>query len=455
MTVSGSVRGRLETWNWFGAEDTGTYTYPASLLRVGLSQSKPTWDWQIEWALPTLVGLPGDAVAPPPRGALGFGASYAAANDDRRNAAMAFPKQAFVRLRRLGGRDGQSITIGRQEFTDGTEVSPRHEPLAALKRDRIAHRMIGHFGFTHVGRSLDGARYSVGSDRTNLTVVAARPTRGVFDVNGWGEVDVTMVYGALTRQQHAHDHSREWRLFYLGYHDGREGVVKTDNRLLAVRQSDTRSIGVSTVGGHDVRVVPTASGSFDTLLWGAVQLGSWGELSHRAAAMALEGGWQPTRPRRVRPWIRGGYNYGSGDRNATDQRHGTFFQVLPTPRVYARLPFFNLMNMDDRFGELVLRPSDRVTLRADVHALSLSSARDLWYQGGGAFESATFGYSGRPSSGVSGLATLYDISMDGTLTRRATLGAYFGRAEGGAVTRAIHEGSNHLSFGYVELTVRF
>ena len=31
-------------------------------------------------------------------------------------------------------------------------------------------------------------------------------------------------------------------------------------------------------------------------------------------------------------------------------------QMLPTARIYARTPFFNLMDTVDAFGELILRP---------------------------------------------------------------------------------------------------
>jgi hypothetical protein len=43
---------------------SGEYTYPGSLLRVGLSQSTKTIDWQAEVAVPFVLGLPTDAVAP-------------------------------------------------------------------------------------------------------------------------------------------------------------------------------------------------------------------------------------------------------------------------------------------------------------------------------------------------------------------------------------------------------
>ena len=55
--------------------------------------------------------------------------------------------------------------------------------------------------------------------------------------------------------------------------------------------------------------------------------------------------------------------------------HGTFFQVLPTARIYARTPFFNLMNTVDAFGEVILRPSNRLTLRGDVHSIRACTSR--------------------------------------------------------------------------------
>ena len=101
---------------------------------------------------------------------------------------------------------------------------------------------------------------------------------------------------------------------------------------------------------------------------------------YRAGAMAAEIGWQPSGLPGLKPWIRAGYDYTSGDSNPTDDKHGTFFQVLPTARIYARMPFFNLMNNVDAFGEFIFRPLSRLTIRSDVHALSLADGHDLWYR---------------------------------------------------------------------------
>jgi hypothetical protein len=153
--------------------------------------------------------------------------------------------------------------------------------------------------------------------------------------------------------------------------------------------------------------------------------------------------------------VRSGFTYGSGDDDPNDLTHGTFFQVLPTPRVYARFPFYNMMNTSDGFVELMVKPLGVLAVRGDIHAVRLSDARDFWYQGGGPFQPSTFGYAGRPSGGQSGLATLYDLSGDIAVNDRVSLAAYISRAVGRPVTGAIYGGPSSAQFGYVELLLRF
>ena len=455
VNVTVSLRTRTEFWDWFPANASSNYAFTGSILRAGLGQSGKTVDWQVEFALPFLLGLPADAIAPGAQGQLGLGATYFAANSRNSDAAMIFAKQGFVRFKGLGGSARQSLKLGRMEFIDGTEVAPKNATLAALKRDRIAHRLLGNFAFSDVGRSFDGAQYVLNGSQVNLTLFAARPTRGVFQADGWGEIRANVYYGAVTGQMTRAKNAGEWRLFGLGYSDYRDDVVKTDNRPLAVRTADAGHIHIATLGGHYLHAAETAAGTLDLLLWGAAQAGSWGNLDHRAGAFAVEGGWQPSWLNAAKPWIRGGCNYGSGDKNPNDGTHGTFFQVLPTPRVYARFPFFNMMNVRDLFGELMLRPSRKVTVRSDIHSLRLAQRNDLWYSGGGAFQPWTFGYTGRPSNGQSGLATLYDISADYNPSAHVSVGLYYAHAAGKLVVQSIYPLGRAANFGYIELTLRF
>jgi hypothetical protein len=265
VTVAGSLRTRIESWDWFTGNADNDYTFAGSILRLSLSESRKTFDWQLELALPFLLGLPNDAIAPGVQGQLGFGAKYYAANLAT-NAAMLFPKQGFVRFNDLGGVSEQSLKLGRMEYLDGSEVTPKDPTLAALKRDRIAERLIGNFAYSDVERSFVGIQYALDRYRLNFTLLAARPTRGVFQVDGWGELNVNVFYGALTRQLPGKSRSGEWRIFGLGYNDYRSGVVKTDNRPLAVRTADTAHINIGTYGGHYLQTVQTSSGTMDFLV---------------------------------------------------------------------------------------------------------------------------------------------------------------------------------------------
>lgn len=450
VNVSGLIHERYEDWDFFQAKGENSYGYSGSFLRLMFSQNEHSYDWAVEFAAPILLGVPDRAVQPPPEGQLGLGASYYAANDNRQNVASVFLKQAFLRVK----GEHSNARFGRFEFTDGGEVTPKDPTLAVIKRDGISQRLIGTFGFADVQRSVDGAQYNYTNGSWNFTAFSGVPDRGVFQVDGWGWVQTPFTYAALTKQATFGASKAEWRVFGIYYNDDR-GVLKTDNRSAALRAGDLGGINIGTFGGHYIQAIPTSAGTFDLLGWGVLQTGRWGLLNQRSGAGAAEAGYQPKILHAVRPWLRGGYFYSSGDNNPNDSTHGTFFAILPTPRVYARFPFFNEMNNRDAFGELLLRPAKGLTLRSDVHGLWLANKSDLWYAGGGAFQPWTFGFNGRPSNGATGLATLYDLSADYQCTRALLLGVYFGYARGGAVISHIFPGDSHARFGFLEANYRF
>jgi hypothetical protein len=128
---------------------------------------------------------------------------------------------------------------------------------------------------------------------------------------------------------------------------------------------------------------------------------------------------------------------------------------LPTPRPYARFPFFNMMNTEDRFGTLVLRPHAKVTVSSEFHSLRLSSAKDLWYSGGGVFQPWTFGYTGRSASGRRSLGNLYDTSIEYRATRRVMFTGYVGYTQGLATMEQIYPQGKNGKFGYLEALFKF
>ncbi|HKE21915.1 MAG TPA: alginate export family protein [Bryobacteraceae bacterium] len=456
LTFSGSLRTRVYFWDWFQpTAGNNDYQYFGSLLRLGLSEKRDSWDWNAEFAVPFLLGLPSNATGTGnQQGALGLGSNYVSGNSGAQNTAMFFPKQLYVRLDGLGGNRRHTLQIGRFEFLDGSELAPANATLSAVKRDRVTQRLIGNFGFSDVGRSLDGVHYSYGTPRDNFTFVGAIPTRGVFQVDGWGWNRIGFGYASYTHEWGTGRHAADTRLFFIGYDDFRH-ILKTDNRALAVRKADLENIRIETFGGHTLHAIETRSGTFDILLWGAVQTGRWGTQTQRSAAADVEGGFQPKILAQVKPWLRGGYTYGSGDGNASDNRHETFFQLLPTPRPYAKFPFFNMMNTEDRYGTLMLRPHSKVTITTEFHSLRLSAVDDFWYSGGGAYQPWTFGYTGRSTSGRRSLGNLYDTGIDYRVNRGLSVSGYFGYTEGLAAIRQIYPAGKDGRFGYLEVMKRF
>ena len=457
VNFSGSLRVRVEDYDWWetpGFEDN--YTFGAAVLRLSLGQQKEKADWLVEGEFPLLVNLPEHAIAPAPAGQLGQGASYFAANG--RQDGSAILKQAYVRVKNLFGDKPSSLRLGRFEFIDGSETTPTDATLAALKRDSIAHRLIGNFAFTHIGRSFDAVQYVHNTKKSNFTFVGGRPIEGVFQLRSLKELDVDIWYGAYTKPIISQKAASEFRILALHYHDGRD-ALKTDNRSAAVRRADHANIRITTVGGNYLTAIKSGSGTVDLLAWGVGQFGSWGNQSHRAGAVVFEGGWQPAGAlAKYKAWFRGGYSRATGDGNAADGTHTTFFQVLPTPRIYARFPFYNMMNMEDAYAQFRIKPHARVNLRADVHHLRLSSANDLWYTGGGAFQEGTFGYTGRATGGHRSMGTMFDISADITVTPTTTFTFYGAGVRGGGVQSFIYPagGQNPTArFMYAELTKRF
>jgi hypothetical protein len=240
----------------------------------------------------------------------------------------------------------------------------------------------------------------------------------------------------------------------MDYHDGRTGIAKTDNRPLAVRQADHGNIRLGTYGGDLLATIPAGPGSFDFVFWGALQNGDWGVQNDSAGAAAVEGGYRLNSVKSS-PWIRAGWFRSTGDNNPADNTHNTFFQVLPTPRVYARTPFYNLMNSTDEFVQLVDKPARKLDLRADLHGLRLTSSKDFWYQGGGAFDNKVFGFVGRPANGHSSFASLFDASADWQATHQVALNFYYGSAWGRSVPAAIYPTGHNLQYGYAEMVYRW
>ena len=445
--INGSIRSRYEWWDWFepagaGRKIDNNYPYLGNLARIKAVNEKEKTDTTVEFAIPSLFFLPEDSIAPPPAGPLGLGANYRASNSG--NFASIFLKQANLNLKGILEKN-TNVRLGRFEFADGAEYFHGDETLDWIKKYRVSHRLIGNFGFTHIQRSFDGFQIVRDDPKSNITIVGAKPTVGVFDLQGHGHLrHVGFLYSSINPKINK---NIDARLFHLLYNDDRV-VLKADNRPLDVLKKDALDIFLNTFGGHYIQKI----GPFDLLGWGTLQFGDWGKQRQRSFAYDVELGYKPKVA--MKPWLRIGRTRSSGDSNPNDGKHETFFQMLPTPRFYARFPFFNMMNIKDNFISLLFRPREKMTVSLEFHNLRLAEPKDLWYAGGGAFQNNTFGFVGRPSGNKRTLANLFDIGFDYKISKNLDFSFYYGRAIGEGVIRSIYPGRRG-NFTYWEVTRYF
>src|SRR5215470_15882521 len=195
FTVNWRFRG--EVWDWFEAAipAQNSYAFEHSLLRIALGQKTERFEWLIEGAQDAIVNLPTGAVLPGAAGQLGLGGTYYAANGNGQNNANAFVRQAYLGL--VLPANGK-LRLGRFTFLDGAEVIPKDKSLATIVATRITQRLIGDFGFSAVGRGYDGAQLAFNTKAGNLTFLGARPTRGVYQIEAIGELNIDLFYGAYT-----------------------------------------------------------------------------------------------------------------------------------------------------------------------------------------------------------------------------------------------------------------
>ncbi len=445
------LRERGNVTQWFSAvPDAETYAHGDSLLRLSLAQRLRHFDYQLEMSNSAELSLPRDAVSPvAAQGQLGLGGTYYAANGGNPFPVAASFKTGFLRYHLK--KDTNVVRVGRFEFFDGQETMPKNGTVGWVQTNRVGQRLIGNFGWSNGQRSFDGIDAKVGGANWDVTAMGARITQGVYNMNANKELGVDVQYLAYSR--FVAKQRVLFRGFGIGYHDARTGLTKTDNRTAAARTLDHKDIRIGSYGGDMVAALPVSKQTADLMVWAVGQNGHWGLLDHSAGAFAVEGGLRLDTVR-TKPWLRGGMFRSTGDNNNTDGTHNTFFQILPTPRPYARFPYFNLMNSKDEFVMLIDKPTPRLEVRTDLHFLQLTAPTDFLYSGGGAFDNKVFGYTGRPGANHGSMSSLYDISADYALSSKLAMTAYYAHAFAKTQLAAIYPNTRTANYGYIELTYK-
>lgn len=454
LEISNRIRG--EFVDWFepvpgSPTPENRYDYLGNRFQAGVRVKRDPIEIFVQFQDSTVSNLPSAGV--------GVGASYWA-NTAYTPQNGAFVRNAWLAWKAPFGVEGLSLTAGRQIYADGMDAPAKDPTLLWVQTQRIAQRLLGPFDFTHAGRSFDGGRIGFDAPDWNVTAFGFRPTRGGFEVNANGEVDITVAGGSLALKDSATVAASLGktigRIFYVYYADHRD-VVFLDNRPLALRTADRdRPALLHTVGGNVVHAAPVGPGTVDAMAYGMAQVGSWQSQDQSSYAWGTELGYQIPDVW-AKPWLRVGFNLGSGDEDPTDDTHGTFFQMLPTAWLYAQFPFYNMMNNQDAFAQIVLQPHPRVTLRWDVlHWLRTTSSLDLAYFGGGATKNSFFGYgsTGRPAGGSSSLALLTHVLLSIRPIDAVTLNLFYGHAWGQSVIQANYA-RKPANYGFAEMIISF
>jgi hypothetical protein len=427
-----SLRTRPEYWSAFVEHDD---------IFAGIkSKARLQYAWREQWI--ATAELQGVQLLDMDSTASGVEAVYRGANDMRTQAAQFQLRQAHLEWKPI---PELFIRFGRQDVKLGAEVGYSEPDWKYLKSARLAERLVGTVGWSHVERAADAltAGYDFGSQRVDF--FAGRPTTGVTAVDEGMRAlhDVFYAGGAWTVKRDAWVKSSELSLFGVAYDDDRP--VENGGLL--------EGVTVYTGGASWLGVYDLGPGKLDALLWGAGQIGDFDAVDHRAGAGAVEVGYQLPKLF-AKPWLRVGVNAASGDGDPTDGRHATFFNLLPTNHLYSGfIDLVEFQNLVDPFVQLRLVPHARVALNLFVHWLKLASRDDARYGGTGAFDRKAFGYPATPSGGQRDVGVEYDAVATVTLHRAATLELGVSYLDGGDVLRALPE--RDAVFGYVSFELKY
>jgi hypothetical protein len=432
VDLGASLRVRPEYWNAF-SDDSDVYVGTKTRLRFQYGYR--------EQLIATVEGqyvLLNDM----DRTASGAELVYRNANDGRHDSRQIHLRQAHLEWKPI---PSLFVRVGRQDVKLGAEVSYTEPDWKYLKNARLAERLIGTVGWSHVERATDAVTAGFDAGAHRLDAFAGRPTTGVFENDQGMRPLHDVVYGgaAWTVKRGTWLDDTELSFFGIGYGDDRPPSQGGLADGLTIYTAGASLLGIYEIG----------PGRADLVLWAAGQWGSYDGDDHRAAAGVAELGYQL--PKLVaKPWLRAGVNVASGDSDPGDDTHRTFANLLPTNHLYYgfadQLAFQNLVNP---FVQLRLAPHPKLGINFLVHGFWLATRDDARYAGTGAFDRRSLGFSAQRSGGQSDVGIEYDAVATVQLHRTTTLELGFSWLDGGDVFDTQPDGD--ATFAYASLEFRY
>ena len=356
----------------------------------------------------------------------GIGAGYFRFNGFESSPSSTNVKRLYLKARPT---ENSEVKIGRQVLNMGTWVDYSDPNFRYVKNKRMSQRLVGEVGWTNGTRSFDGLLGSIEVGGHHVHAFAARPTRGVFDINGaFKKLEDVYVGGAeWTAPPGTIAPSVDLTGFFVGYGDKRNNTAIT------------RDVEIYTLGGSVLSVFDAGPGKIDLMFWGAVQFGHFQaaatgpRLDQLAGALLAEAGYQLDEVH-GKPWLRTGVNFASGDGNPTDGERNTFFNILPTNHpYYGYLDQLALQNLIDWFIELQWKPFEKASLTFYTHRFWLAKDSDLRWFGTGVFTPNQPGYFGSVSGGSKDIGWEIDLVASYKLHSTTTISAGYSQLFGGAI----------------------
>lgn len=464
----GSNSTRYYLWDYF--ENNGfdnEYDHTGNRTEIGLQWFYNSFRTDVSYQNTSMWNLPTGAS----KGA-GVGAVYRANGGRTQDVNGNFLRKLNLRYRNpadpalalgAGRMDLQSGLLSTDSsesyiWKDGFDLS-KTQKMSWIKRQRIAGRMIDIDEWSEFRRAFDGGYVSWSNESVRLYAGFFNPTQGLCNNQGGRSIDgIDLGVVEFTVLKDTWIKDVEMQLFFYDFADSRvsnQTLPRRDNTGSTILTGAEHDIHVNMLGGHLVGVHEVGPGVLDFLVWGGYQSGDWFELDHSAHALALEAGYQ-SKDLPWHPWLRVGYNTGSGDSDANDSEHRSFYQMLPASQRYSSSTLYNLMNNEDIFVSLLLNPISGVTIQSNIHAVKLEEKADRWYLGSGPLSMNNFtGYNARPSGNSDVLGTMLDMTVIWNITSRIQALAYYGYFSGGSVVKHNFNRDHDNIFSSFEISVEF
>jgi hypothetical protein len=268
----------------------------------------------------------------------------------------------------IGNKQIVSLKVGRQELSYGDE------------------RLIGAFDWNNLGRVFDGAklRYE--------------------DKNLWVDAFVSRV---VLVDEHSFNMANEYETF-SGLYASTKLVPKQETQLyFLARNTETESPfahvkDTPQAGGASPRDIYTPGlrvkslpGQLDGWDYSTELMYQFGRYQNPAASVAAQraarsqsheafaayvGAGYTFEKVTARPRLGVEYNYGSGDSNPKDNKHGTFDNLFPTNhKFYGMMDFISLQNIHNVRLMSSVQPHKKLTISLEGHLFWLADTQDSFY----------------------------------------------------------------------------